>query len=258
MNMITWNPWHGCHKISPGCQHCYVYRMDAQYERDSTSVSKNRDFDLPLRRDRQGAYKIPPGAQVGLCFTSDFLLADADAWRPQAWAMIRQRSDVFFFFITKRIDRLQACLPPDWGAGYANVGIGCTVENQDRADYRLPIFRQAPIAEKTIICEPLLEHIDLSAYLGPWVQAVVAGGESGRQARVCDYAWILDLRRQCMEANVAFSFKQTGARLKKDGKIYRVRRPDQHAQAQKAGIAFVPKAAHKCPACGKCSEGVSR
>ena len=151
--------------------------------------------------------------------------------------MIRQRSDVFFFFITKRIHRWMDCLPPDWGDGYPNVGVGCTVENQDRADARLPLFQAAPIVQKTIICEPLLERIDL----GPWVKEVVVGGESGNQARVCDYAWVLDLRRQCVAANVAFSFRQTGARLKKDGRIYRILRPHQHEQAQKAGIAFIPR-----------------
>lgn len=69
---------------------------------------------------------------------------------------------------------------------------------------------------------------------------MVAGGESGQDARICDYNWILDLRRQCGEAGVAFHFKQTGARFLKDGKLYRIPRARQHEQAARAGIEYTP------------------
>ena len=61
---------------------------------------------------------------------------------------------------------------------------------------------------------------------------------SGNQARVCDYDWVLGLKKQCEQADVSFYFKQTGARLKKDGKLYRIARQHQHAQARKAGINY--------------------
>src|SRR5690554_2100360 len=102
--MTTWNPWHGCHKISAGCQNCYVYRIDARYDRDSSQVKKTGNFTLPLKRNRAGAYKIPGGETVYTCFTSDFFVEDADPWRLQAWQMIRERSDLHFLMITKRID----------------------------------------------------------------------------------------------------------------------------------------------------------
>ena len=79
--------------------------------------------------------------------------------------MIKQRRDVTFFIITKRIHRFAECIPDDWGDGYDNVHICCTCENQKAADFRLPIFLEAPIKQKSIICEPLLEQIDLSRYL---------------------------------------------------------------------------------------------
>ena len=69
------------------------------------------------------------------------------------------RKDCWFYFFTKRIDRLEQCLPSDWGDGYDNVLIGCTVENQDRADYRLPIFLSLPIKHKSIIVSPILEKV---------------------------------------------------------------------------------------------------
>ena len=103
-------------------------------------------------------------------------------------------------------------------------------------DERIPFFKELPIAHKSIICEPILEQIDLSAYLGDWVEEVVVGGESGPSARICRYEWVTDLRQQCDQANVPFWFKQTGARFEKDGKLYRVPRKFQHSQARKAGL----------------------
>ena len=234
---MVWNFWHGCHKLSAGCKHCYVYRGDARREVDSSVVVRTKNFDLPLRKKRNGEFKIPPGTFVYTCFTSDFFVEDADKWRAEAWEMIRCRSDLHFMMITKRIDRFSDCLPDDWGDGYDNVTICCTVENQACADYRLPIYRRAPIKHKIIICEPLLERIDLSTYaVGEWIEQIVAGGESGYEARPCDFEWVMDLRRICVENKVDFWFKQTGSKFVKDGKTYNVKRQFQHSQARKAGI----------------------
>ena len=234
---MMWNLWHGCHKLSTGCKHCYVYRGDARREVDSSVVVRTKNFDLPLRKKRNGEFKIPPGTFVYTCFTSDFFVEDADKWRAEAWEMIRCRSDLHFMMITKRIDRFSDCLPDDWGDGYDNVTICCTVENQTCADYRLPIYRRAPIKHKIIICEPLLERIDLSTYaVGEWIEQIVAGGESGYEARPCDFEWVMDLRRICVENKVEFWFKQTGSKFVKDGKTYNVKRQFQHSQARKAGI----------------------
>lgn len=207
-------------------------------EVDSSEVHKNTDFGLPLKRKRDKNYKIPSGAVVFTCFTSDFLLEDADEWRPEAWAMIKERSDLMFFFFTKRIHRLADVIPEDWGDGYDNVIIGCTVENQAMADYRLPIFNALPIKHKAIIVAPILERIELAQYLDKTIEEISVSGESGVLARVCDYEWILDLRRQCMDKKVAFRFHQTGAKLLKDGKLYRIKRKYQIAQAYKANINY--------------------
>lgn len=236
MQSVTWNLWHGCRKISSGCQHCYVYRTDAKYDRDSAKVYKTQNFNLPVKRDRKGNYKIPPGTCIYTCFTSDFLLEEADVWRGEAWAMMRERSDCTFLFITKRIDRFMDCIPPDWGDGYENVVVCCTVENQERADYRLPYLLSAKAKHKEIICSPLLEHIELEKFLTPEITGVTVAGESGEQARVCDYDWILDIRRQCIEQKIPFFFQQTGANFVKDGRLYRIPRREQHAQARKANI----------------------
>lgn len=75
---------------------------------------------------------------------------------------------------------------------------------------------------------------------GDWVEQVVAGGESGKEARVCDYEWVLDIRRQCVDANISFWFKQTGSYLLKGGHEYKIARQFQHSQARKAEINYTP------------------
>ena len=238
--MADWNPWHGCHKLSAGCANCYVYRQDAKHEKDSSVVTKNSSFDLPIKRYKNGDYKIKSGDFVWTCFTSDFLLSDADEWRREAWSMIKERSDLTFLFITKRIDRFTVNLPEDWGVGYENVRVCCTAENQQMADYRLPIFKELPILHKSIICEPLLGPINLSDHLhGDWVKEVVVGGESGNTARPCNYEWVLDIREQCIKNHVPFTFRQTGAKLVKDSKLYHIERKHQFSQAKKANIDYL-------------------
>lgn len=248
MQGCNWNPWHGCHKYSAGCMHCYVYRRDERYGLDASQVYQTKDFALPVARKKDGEYRLPSGGWVWTCFTSDFLLADADAWRGEAWRMMREREDCTFFFITKRIERFHKCLPPDWGEGYDNVHICCTVENQEMADRRLPILRDAPIKHKYIASEPLLGSIDMRQYLGPWVRQLTVGGESGAEARVCRYEWVLDLREQAIAAHVPFYFKQTGTHFEKDGRLYNVRRPLQHKQARMAHIDTTPTLMPKLPA----------
>ena len=68
--MQIWNPWHGCHKISPGCQHCYMFRRDAEFDKDSTLVCKTASFSLPVRKKRDGSYTLAQAEQVYACMTS--------------------------------------------------------------------------------------------------------------------------------------------------------------------------------------------
>lgn len=238
--MTVWNPWHGCHKISAGCANCYMYRRDAEFGKDSSVVSKTSTFYLPVQRGRDGAYKLQEKGYVYTCMTSDFFVEEADAWRADAWQMIRQRSDLRFYIITKRIDRFRICLPDDWNDGYDNVTISSTCENQQTADYRLPIFLDLPIKHREIIHEPMLEAINIEKYLsGGKIDCVICGGESGDHARLCRYNWILSTREQCVNHNVAFHFKQTGACFEKGGRIYHLKRSMQIPQAHKAGIDYL-------------------
>ena len=235
--MAMWNPWRGCHKYSEGCKYCYIHKGDARRGVDTDNVVKTGQFYAPIARNKAGDYKIKPGQTVYLCFSTDFLIADADHWREECWQMIRERSDLHFIFLTKRIDRFMACIPADWGAGYENVTVGCTVENQARADVCLSIFKELPIRHKNIICQPLVEHIDLAPHLDG-IELVVVGGESDQNARPLDYKWVLDIRAQCAARHVHFEFRQCGTHFIKDGKAYTLHVRDLCRQAQKADINF--------------------
>lgn len=207
-------------------------------EISSSQCRKTGNFNLPVKRKRDKSWKIESGKVVFTCFTSDFLLKDADEWRKECWKMIKERSDLWFYFFTKRIDRFMDCIPDNWGDGYENVLVGCTVENQQMADYRLPIFKTLPIKHKSIIMSPLIGPVVLSSYLDESIEEVSVGGESGLEARPCNYDWVLSLREQCIKAGVPFRFHQTGARFIKDGKMYRVPRKFQLSQAHKANIDY--------------------
>ena len=116
--------------------------------------------------------------------------------------------------------------------------IGCTVENQRQADLRLPVFASLPIRHRIIVGAPLLSHLDIRRWLDGGIEEVSIGGESGSEARACRYEWVVDIRRQCVETGTPFRFHQTGARLIKDGRLYRIARQWQHSQARSAGLDY--------------------
>ena len=248
---LNWNLWHGCTKVSAGCMHCYMYRRDEAVGKDPTVVQKTKAFGLPAHILRsgpyKGRYKIPPGSRIYTCFSSDFFHRDADEWRAEAWDIIRGRKDCTFFMITKRPERILDHLPDDWENGWDHVTIAVTCENQKEADRRLPGYLSLPLRHKAVMIEPMLSAVDLRPYFAkyrdpdgrPVIRHVSVGGESGAEARPCDYEWVLDVHRQCAENGIKFTYHQTGARLIKDGKEYRIPRRRQHDQARKAHLDLV-------------------
>jgi len=231
---MGWEPWTGCYKVSDGCTYCYFYGPYSKRCGQNT-IEKTEDFDRPIQKNTKGEYKIKGGKIVATCFASDFFIAEADEWRKEAWAMIKERSDIDFLILTKRIDRFLVSLPEDWGDGYDNINIGCTVENQELADYRLPLFLSYPIKRRFIACNPLLGKIDLSPYLHE-IDHVTVGGETGRDARECDYGHVLDIREQCVNAKVTFWFKNTGSYFKRDGVVQKINPFKQNSAAKALDI----------------------
>lgn len=237
--MAMWNPWRGCHRFSEGCRYCYIHKGDAKRGICTDKIVRLEGFDAPVAHNAKGEYKIKPGQMVYLCFSTDFLIEEADPWRDECWRMMREREDLHFLFLTKRICRLEKCLPDDWGKGYDNVTIGCTVEDQAAVEQRLPIFNALPVRHRNITLQPMIGPVNIEKYLDD-VELVVLGGESDVNARPLDYDWVLDVRQQCMRRRVAFEFRQCGSNFIKDGKMYYLNVRQLCAQARKAGINYAP------------------
>lgn len=230
-----WNPWHGCVKCSEGCQNCYMFYLDrVRANRDGSEIYKTKSgFNYPLQRDRSGRYKIKSGEMIRVCMNSDFFLAEADAWRDEAWDMMRIRSDVKFFLLTKRPERVSACLPADWGDGWDNVFFNVTCENQRRADERIPIMLHLPFKHKGIMCAPFIGRVSIETYLpSGQIEQVLCGGENYDGSRVCDFDWVKSLREECARYHVTFNFIETGTVFRKDGRTYHI--PSKRVQSEMA------------------------
>ncbi|WP_100065764.1 DUF5131 family protein [Miniphocaeibacter massiliensis] len=238
--MAMWNPWRGCRKYSDGCKFCYIHKGDSKRSVDTNLITKTKNFEYPIKKLKNGEYKLKSNQMVYLCFSTDFLIEEADSWREECWKIIKERQDLNFLFLTKRIDRFLDCIPTDWNDGYDNMIVGCTIENQRTANYRLNILKNLPIKHKNIICQPLIENIEIEKYLDD-VELVVVGGESDYNARPLNYDWVLNIRKQCLNKNVNFEFRQCGTNFIKDNKLYKLNTKILCSQAKKANINFIAK-----------------
>lgn len=239
-----WNPWHGCIKCSEGCKNCYMYFLDSKRDKDGSEIYKVKtNFNYPLKKDRYGNYKIQSGEKINVCMTSDFFLKEADIWRDEIWDIIRKRSDVIFYILTKRPERIMDHLPFDWGDGYENVILNVTCENQKRAEERISILESIPSKHKGVMVAPFIGEVDILKYLEEgFIEEVFCGGENYSGARVCKYEWVKKLSNDCKKTNTNFCFFETGTRFVKDGKEYFIpNKETQSIQAYKSGLSFVGK-----------------
>src|SRR4051812_23856723 len=150
----TWNPWRGCTKVSPGCAHCYMFRQQRQYGNDPAVVVRTKTWRDPLKWQKQAQ----AAGRVDLVFTaswSDWFHEDADAWRPEAWELVRRCPNLVFQLLTKRPERIADHLPPDWGGGYPNAWLGVSVESNDYV-WRADVLRGVPARLRWVCAEPLL------------------------------------------------------------------------------------------------------
>ncbi len=234
--MRSWDPWRGCHKISEGCLNCYIHVGDLKRSITTDAIIKTEQFDRPIRKNNKGTFLIPSNEMVYTCFRSDFLIEEADQWRAEAWQMMRERQDLSFLFLTKRIERFQLVAPHDFSENFRHVHVGCSIENQQNADRALSELVKLPIHHKLIICQPMLGPIDLSEYLSGGIELVVVGGESGRNARPLHHDWVLAIRDQCIKHRVSFELRQLGSITIKDGKTYKIPKNQLFANAKKADL----------------------
>jgi protein gp37 len=193
----TWNPWHGCHKISPGCKYCYMFRDKARYCQDPNVVVRSKTtFDAPLK------WKEPK--LVFTCSWSDWLIEEADPWRDEAYGIIRNTPQHTYQILTKRIDRVVGRIPDP---ALPNIWLGVSVESPAYKS-RIDMLRELPAAVRFLSLEPLLEDLGMLDLRG--IAWVIVGGESGPRARAMHPAWARGIRDQCVAAKVPLFFKQWG------------------------------------------------
>lgn len=267
----TFNPWWGCTRVSPGCEHCYAERLatvrrklpvwgvDAERKPMSEAYWReplkwNRKAEAAGERHRvfcasmADLFEIPPERNTK---AHDVM----GAARARLWPLIEATPWLDWLLLTKRPENIAKIAPwralkaegvyDDRPAWPRNVWIGTTVEDQRRAEERIPWLLEVPAAIRFLSLEPLLEVVDLENvtpyYLrrgatgspyepivkvdalrghvkGPddvldfKVDWVIVGGESGPGARSFDLAWARSIRDQCKAAGVPFFYKQAGSR----------------------------------------------
>lgn len=200
----TWNPWHGCIKVSQGCKNCYMYRDKRRYGQKPMLVVRSKTtFTNPLRW-------IEPSL-IFTCSWSDWFIEEADEWRDEAWDVIRHTPQHTYQILTKRPERILNSLPSDWGDGWRNVWLGVSIESQKYIS-RMNLLTEIPAHVRFISAEPLLGPLSLSLVVG--IDWVITGGESGPGARPMELEWVRSIREQCLRSGVAFFHKQNGGTKK--------------------------------------------
>ena len=259
----TWNPVVGCTPVSPGCLNCYAAQLagtrlaniPSQREsyagltvlRDGRQVFNGSVRCLPERLAEPLKWRKP--RMVFVNSMSDlFHEAVPFEFIDRVFAVMALCPQHTFQVLTKRPERMAeymtdigthervqiAAQPYCKGREFdlrtwplPNVWLGTSVEDQARADLRIPHLLRCPAAVRFLSCEPLLGPVDLSAFFGGkyvglpgdvvhpnynfGIHWCIIGGESGPNARPCDVAWIRSIVRRCRDAGVPVFVKQLGA-----------------------------------------------
>lgn len=246
----TFNPFIGCTKVSPGCDHCYAEQLmdkrlhkvvwGAHGERVRTSAATWRE---PIRWNARHAQFFAAHGRRQRVFCAS--LADVfdnavdPSWREDLFALIRSTPNLDWLLLTKRIGNVPAMVSIISGWLPDNVWLGATIVNQAEADRDIPKLLAVPARVRFLSMEPLLGPVDLTRVMrsspdSDWsycddvlrgfrahkcgghispenaVNWVIVGGESGADARPMHPDWARDLRDQCAAAGVPFLFKQWG------------------------------------------------
>lgn len=224
----TFNPWHGCTKVSQGCKHCYAETLSHRWGRNDlwgpTGTRKKTSDAYWREPDKWNRAAEAAGTRRKVfCASMADVFEDRPEltpWRIDLFRTIVSTPHLDWLLLTKRPGNVlrmydEAAQPlgkspvlPD------NIWIGTSVENQEAADERMPILAHIPAIVRFLSCEPLLGPLDLG--FGNWrPQWVIVGGESGPGARPMEEAWVRSIQEQCAGANVPFFFKQWGGVNKK-------------------------------------------
>lgn len=244
----TFNPWRGCTKVSPGCAHCYAETLSRRNPavlgiwgpNGTRPVAAESAWHQPLKWNR-AAEAAGERHRVFCASLADVFedQLELDAPRLRLISLIHQTPHLDWLLLTKRPLFMRGWLAahhhswtPDMTGPPPNVWLGVSIEDQERADERIPMLLTTPAAVRFLSVEPLLGPVDLRHWLSPpcggdvrsghlcqlchsWrcgLHWVIVGGESGGSARKCHFDWVLSIVWQCKAAGVACFVKQFGSR----------------------------------------------
>jgi protein gp37 len=225
----TFNPWWGCQRVSPGCEHCYAETLAHRYNFKVWGPAKTTNRRMMSENYWKQPARWNKAAEAAGTRPRVFCASMADVFEEHAEVeearerlreLIDDTPNLDWLLLTKRPENVMFMVG-DWAYTHVgiprNVWIGTSVEDQKRADERIPHLLKIPAKVRFLSCEPLLGPVDLGNVRGypRWLVMdklhwVIVGGESGPGARPMSADWARSLRDQCNAAGVAFHFKQWG------------------------------------------------
>lgn len=227
----SWNPWIGCVKVSEGCRNCYAEEFSARriapmvprgptdppvnlWGPGSTRYRPKTTWREPVKWNRkaqeQGVRRRVFCASLADVFEDH---PSVTGWRHELWTLIRATPHLDWLLLTKRPENIRPMLPMDWGAGYPNVWLGVSAENQRRYNERVPHLLAVPAPVHFVSYEPALGPVDPNSLFPHVPDWIICGGESGVKRRPWDDAWARSVRDACQRLGITFFFKQRGARF---------------------------------------------
>lgn len=224
----TFNPWIGCTRVGPECDHCYAaISTPARTLGIAWGPGEKRHRTRPetwhaVRRWNQEAKDTGRRDRVFCASLADVFDGEVEpGWRGDLWSLIDECRALDWLLLTKRIGNARRMLP--WTAiPWPHVSIGISVGTQRGADAEIPLLKRTPAARRFLSMEPILERVSLRlhledqahepTYCGPLIDWIIVGGESGPHARETSVEWIADVVAQGKDACVPVFVKQIGAR----------------------------------------------
>jgi protein gp37 len=210
----TFNPWLGCTRVSPGCDHCYAERLALRMgvgwgPHAERRLASDAYWEQPhrwARKARQTGIRL----RVFCASMADvFDNQVPQEWRMRLWRLIWDTPELEWLILTKRPENIDTMLPADWLGGWSHVGLGISAEDQERFDHRWPHLRRIKAAFRFVSYEPALGPLDImGTHVAYGLDWLICGGESGHGYRPMEAIWEGSIREQCRVLGIAYFFKQ--------------------------------------------------
>jgi protein gp37 len=213
---MTWNPTTGCNKVSAGCKFCYAEVMAKRLKAMGVEKYSN-GFELAMHEDElKTPYTWKKSKMVFVNSMSDLFHKDVPIeFIQKVFRVMKENPQHVFQILTKRADVLlyydkEGLL--DWSH---NIWMGVSVENKTFLK-RIDLLRQTNARTKFLSCEPLIGPLPNMNLKG--IDWVIVGGESGRTPRPMKKEWVIDIKEQCQNSDVAFFFQTMGRNKQKENR----------------------------------------